>query len=413
MDERLTVFSRACLCSFLAVIITCGSAFAANTKTISNPGQIGLSQQVRDIARGVVNRLASPDASAAKAETLPIGLAPGTVYGSFDGVERITEGPKSADARAFGSFGIPYTSTRVVHNSTKVRSSSPAFLSSTYPYRAIGRLTFLVNGNSAYCSASLIRRSVIVTAAHCLGGFGAAAFYSDWQFTPGYFRSGPTSRPVQPYGTWTWQDASIPASWFNGSDSGIGSARNNDVAVILLAKDRRNRFIGDLTGYLSYGWNSPSFVSSPKTGDLSVAAVSTLGYPCMLDDCGIMQRTDGPTYVTTVDDALQYWQGSNFTGGSSGGPWIVNFKSQDPVFSDGASAGDFSTMRVVGVTSWGAAGPNAPKDNYSSRFGQNAEFPNSSYGSYGAGNIGALLQSVCTGTPYNSTMTYEQLGYCN
>jgi hypothetical protein len=252
----------------------------------------------------------------------------------------------------------------------------------------------------------------LVTAAHCAQEFGAgSAFYSNWQFTPGYYGVG--SKPVQPYGIWNWSQVVVSSSWSDGSDTGVGDARNNDLAIIILQPDKKGRLVGDYTGYLSYGWNDPSFVSSPKTGNLGVAAISTLGYPCLLDNCRIMQRTDGPTYLTTVGSALQYWQGSNLTGGSSGGPWIVNFKSQDPTFYNGASVGDYADMMVVGVTSWGSADPNVSKDNYSSRFGQNAEFPAPSYGNYGAGNIGALLSFACGLHPYNSASSYEQLGYCN
>ena len=53
----------------------------------------------------------------------------------------------------------------------------------------------------------------------------------------------------------------------------------------------------------------------------------------LMDSGRIMQRTDGPTYTTTVVGAGQLWQGSNLTGGSSGGPWVVNFRSATPSLS--------------------------------------------------------------------------------
>lgn len=402
---------------FLPVLLTaidlCVSgqvATAESIRYITNIGQAGLSEQSRELARELKFSQPTPDTTDAVALPRAGDLTPGAMSGAY--TARSSSPLTEHLERAFGSFGIPYTSTRVAHNATKVKPTSPAFLSSTYPYRAIGRLTFSDGTGSYICSASLIRRSVIVTAAHCIQGFGSgASFYSNWQFTPGYYNAG--TKAVQPYGVWNWAQAVVSASWSSGSDSGTGAARNNDLAVIVLQKDRKGKFIGDLTGYLGYGWNSPSFVSSSKTGDLAVAQISTLGYPCLLDACKIMQRTDGPTYLTQVGSALQYWQGSNFTGGSSGGPWIVNFKSQNPVYYNGAGAGIDSSLAVVGVTSWGSADPNASKDNYSSRFGQTVEFPNTSYGNYGAGNIGALLNYACSLKPPNNASTYEQLGYCN
>ncbi|WP_244173479.1 trypsin-like serine peptidase [Caballeronia temeraria] len=318
---------------------------------------------------------------------------------------------QSAETRAFGSFGIPYTAARVQDgNQSATGATSANYLSTTYPYRAIGKLTF----SAGYCTASLIRRSVIVTAAHCVQSFGSGnSIYSSFQFIPGHYgASGATSTQIAPYGQWNWAALVRPSSWANGTDSGSGAARNNDLAVIAIAKNASNRFIGDITGYLNYGWNNYSFVSSPKTGNLRTAAVSTFGYPFLLDGGAIMQRTDGPTYTTTVTGASQLWQGSNLTGGASGGPWVVNFRARDAVLSGGATAGSSPNLAVIGVTSWGSADPNASKDNYASQFRQNSQYPNGSYGVYGAGNIASLLNTLCNSRAPGGG-TYASQGYCN
>lgn len=320
-------------------------------------------------------------------------------------------GKESSTApRAFGSFGVPYTSKRVTHQPISVVSSgSGNYLSATYPYRAIGRLTFKVGSGNAFCSASLIRRSVIVTAAHCIQNFGSgSSTFSSWTFTPASY-NGST-----PYGSWTWQALVRPASWATGTDIGSGSARDNDLAVMIIRKNAQGKFIGDITGYFTYGWNNYSFVKSSRTGNLWTAALTTSGYPGLLDAGLILQRSDGPSYLTTVSGAGQIYQGSNFTGGSSGGPWMANFGYQNPGFSGGANGGLGSANNViVGVTSWGASDPNAPKDNWSSQFRQNTRYPLANYGSFGAGNIAALLNTLCSGKPSGSAFTYQQLGYCN
>ena len=150
----------------------------------------------------------------------------------------------------------------------------------------------------------------------------------------------------------------------------------------------------------------------PRPATKNTAAVSTLGYPGLMDSGDIMQRTDGPSYTTTVNGAKQIMQGSNLTGGSSGGPWVVNFWTRNANLSGGASPGSQSTMAVIGVTSWGAADPNNPKDNYSSQFAQNSRYPNADYGGWGAGNIGSLLNTLCNATAPEGG-TYESRGYCN
>lgn len=86
------------------------------------------------------------------------------------------------------------------------------------------------------------------------------------------------------------------------------------------------------------------------------------------------------------------------TGGSSGGPWLVNFGTV-PSIDSGANLGNYSLPNVVvGVTSYGYSdvGLNVQGASF---FGQNHEFPAPDYGGYGAGNIGALLQTMCNGQP--------------
>lgn len=348
----------------------------------------------------LTNSLPAPDTSRARALGPDAGLKAG-----------VSSGPATRLDRAFGSFGIPYTTTRVqLGNASASGVTAANQLSTTYPYRAVGKLTF----NAGYCSASLIRRSVMVTAAHCFQRFGSGATtYNTFRFMPGHYGpTGATAAQIAPYGTWTTRTVARAATWANGTDVGSGSARDNDVALFIISRDGLGRFIGDTTGYMSYGWNNYSFVTSSKTGNLATAAVSTLGYPALMDSGRIMQRSDGPVYKTTVGGAKQLWQGSNFTGGSSGGPWVVNFSGRNPVLTGGAVPGSASTIAVVGVTSWGSADPNAIKDNYSSQFAQNSRYPNADYGGRGAGNIGSLMNTLCTSAAPEGG-TYASQGYCN
>ncbi|WP_009633122.1 trypsin-like serine peptidase [Synechocystis sp. PCC 7509] len=322
----------------------------------------------------------------------------------------INSSTSTSTPRAFGSYGVPYTSKRVSHFPTSVVSSNAnGYLSATYPYSTMGRLAFSVGTNNAHCSATLIRRSIIVTAAHCIQGFGSgSSIYSNFTFVPSYYNA------IAPYGSWSWLSLVRPSSWANGTDTGSGAARNNDLAVIAIRKNSAGQFIGDITGYMNYGWNNYSFTTSSRTGNIPIAAITTTGYPGLLDLGRIMQRSDGPGYLTTISSAKQIYQGSNFTGGSSGGAWVTNFGYQSPAFSGGASAGNSSVPNViVGVTSWGASDPNLPKDNYSSQFGQNTQYPLATYGTRGAGNIASILNTLCSSTPSGSTQTLQQQGYCN
>lgn len=388
-----------------ASLLWAGSAYSADAdvavRNLSRSWELSAGALAQ--AKAYTNPLPPPDTSNVRAETASsvMGLTPGSLPAQNTG----------PTPRAFGSFGIPYTSTRVqLGGSNQTSAVGGSYLSSTFPYRAIGKLTFSVG----YCSASLIRRSVIVTAAHCIQSFGSGtSIFGGWQFTPGHYGpAGATLAQIRPYGTWNWKTLVRPASWANGTDIGSGAARDNDLAVIALAKNISGQFVGDLVGYLGYGWNNPSFVSSSKTGNLRVAAMSTLGYPALMDFGKIMQRADGPSYLTTIGGAGQIWQGNNFTGGSSGGPWIVNFVSANPALSGGAVIGTAAGRWIIGVTSWGSPDPNAIKDNYSSQFRQNTRYPNAAYGIYGAGNIASLLNTLCSASA-GGGQTLAQAGYCD
>ena len=91
--------------------------------------------------------------------------------------------------------------------------------------------------------------------------------------------------------------------------------------------------------------------------------------------------------------------GSQQTGGSSGGPEIINFGRQ-PDISSGAYIGYHPLRNIlVGVTSWGFVDRTQQLQG-ASWFGQNKEFPSSKYKdtagkNWGAGNIGALMRFVC------------------
>jgi V8-like Glu-specific endopeptidase len=391
--------------SMVAALLLTATAAQAGSATVfqnSNAAAKPLPVGTSDTFSRHVNKLAAPSTSLVLNDPTGIPKTAGVSGGT-------------ATARAYGSFGVPYTSTRVRAGATRYASTIGLnYLQTTYPYRAVGLLQFDTGFGQSICTATVIKRGLVVTAAHCIQDFaGGATRFDDWTFTPAYYGvTGSTATQRAPYGSWIWKGLVVPSTWSNGSDVGSGSARNNDLAIIAFGPDNTGKFVGDYTGKINYAWNGYGFVTSARTGNVAVAAVTTLGYPGLLDNAAIMQRTDGPTYMTTVGNAKQYLQGSNFTGGSSGGPWIVNFASSLPALSGGAVIGTAPNMAIIGVTSWGAADPNAPKDNYASRFGVNVAYPNSAYGSYGPGNIGFLLNTICSAKPSGSASTYAQLGYC-
>lgn len=208
-----------------------------------------------------------------------------------------------------------------------------------YPYRAAGRLFFNTGSGSAWCTGSLIKPGVVVTAAHCVAEFGASRFYTSFQFIPAY-QSG-----FAPYGAWTVAQARVLTPYFDGTDSCVvpGVVCADDVAVLVL-NPQSGAYAGASTGYLGYTWGGWGFNPAVE------ALITQLGYPASLDSGEIMERTDSQSYNGAAGFSNNNIIGSAMTGGSSGGPWIVNFGVKPVGYANGSYA---PRNKVVGVTSWG------------------------------------------------------------
>ena len=242
--------------------------------------------------------------------------------------------------KEMGTGGIPYTTSRV-----KAVGDNTQFY---YPFRAAGRLFFNIPGESAWCTAGLIKPGLIVTAAHCVANFGKQQFYSGWTFVPDYKNGN------APYGTYSAIQATVLTSYYTGTDpcAQSGVICQDDVAVILL-NEVNNQFPGNVVGWFGYGWNGYSFNSN------SQALITQLGYTenfvsgeeFALDGGNLQERTDsqGQTMSSLSNNTLI---GSLQSNGSSGGPWVVNL-GQPPVLTNinFGSAADHNI--IVGVTSWG------------------------------------------------------------
>lgn len=237
----------------------------------------------------------------------------------------------------YGTNNHPFTTSRVDLGTSNA-------ISKLYPFRATGKLYFNIGASTYICSASLIKKGIIVTAAHCVANFGHSTFYTNWQYVPALYNT------TKPYKTWNTVNAYVMTSYFNGTDSCSvsGVVCQNDVAV-LVAKPVNGKYPGQTTGWFAYGWDGYGF-----TTDLSpnVALINQLGYPKSHDGGLKMQRTDSQGYVNAGLSNNTVW-GSRQTGGSSGGPELVNL-GELATLSDGVSVGeDASRNIVVGVTSWG------------------------------------------------------------
>ncbi len=236
------------------------------------------------------------------------------------------------------------TATADLTSSTGTRLAT----NTTYPYRASGKLFFTIpagipgfSPGSYVCSASLIKRGVIVTAAHCIAAFAQSRFYNSWVFVPGY-RGG-----AAPYGAYSGVNAWILASYYNNAASCPGSVAPgvvcpNDIGVIELSG-----LPGTSTGWYGFGWDGYGFTAA------NLVHITQTGYPVCLESGGYMQRNDSHGFTGS---ATSYQSntiiGSLMCGGSSGGPWLTTF-GRRPALTGTTTGNEAQTNTVVGVTSWG------------------------------------------------------------
>jgi V8-like Glu-specific endopeptidase len=262
-----------------------------------------------------------------------------------------------------GTSNLPFTTVRAdLFNETT---------NTSYPYRATGKLFFdITRTGYSWCTASMIKPGVVVTAGHCVAEFGKKTFHSGWEFVPGY------SDGNAPYGTWTVAQAYILTSYYAGTDSCAqsGVVCADDVAVLVL-NQQKNVYVGNTVGWFGY-WYGGGFNSG------GLAAITQLGYPGGLDSALYMERTDSQGY-TSASNSNNHIIGSNQNEGSSGGPWVENFGL--PSALTGETHGSFPESNViVGVTSWGSTSL-TPKNQGAS--------------SFTSGNIQTLLNVACGAFP--------------
>ncbi len=286
--------------------------------------------------------LAPPSLQRALSEAQPLGR-PGSVAGKAgNGRETpvVLVPPKAISDRssdtvvpeAYGTSNQPFTTSRANPTGGKVTNLAP--------FRAAGKLFFNIGSSPMVCSGSLIKKGLVVTAAHCVAQFGARQYHNSWLFVPGY------DNGVAPFGIWAAAGAYVLTSYYAGTEACAvsGVVCPNDVAVIRLAP-QAGAYPGTRTGFYGYNWNGYGFTPG------NLAQITELGYPVALDGGNLMQRTDSFGIVqssfsnNTVIGSLQ-------TGGASGGPFLVNF-GVAPALSGGATVGfEANRNTVVGVAGW-------------------------------------------------------------
>ncbi len=291
----------------------------------------------------------------------------------------------SSAQEALGTGGIPFSTKRVAASNTQIPTDY-------FPWRATGKsLMLMSDGGVTVCTASVIGPSLVVTAAHCLHDFGQGAdgFIRDYRFAPAFHEG------HAPYGTWSAREWYLAKSYFDGSDACEvrGVVCENDLAVIVM-EPLDGQLIGDVVGQYRVLTYSPGVededFSLATLANQKLAQITQLGYPALFYDGDKMIRTDSLGFRDIPNNVAL---GSNQTGGSSGGPWLMNFGMETSFSGDAEPDDDLSNV-VVATTSWGYRGASAgTKIQGASRFAKNSVFTLKS-------NIATLIDAACTDYPW-------------
>lgn len=213
------------------------------------------------------------------------------------------------------------------------RESEPI---TAYPKSAIGKLFFTLGGKNFVCSASVIGRSTVITAGHC-NSDGNGKFATNRLFCPSY-----NGAPHPTRDCWAVTTSVVAAPWHNGGDP------DYDYSCLVMNTTGRKvaSKIGNVTGTLGRAWNF-----APQQAE------RTFGYPAATPFNGDTLQTTASTEWYTHDFSaggqVSKVIGSDLTGGSSGGPWIIGWTGglTETADTDGSADTDPGSNWVNGVNS--------------------------------------------------------------
>lgn len=205
----------------------------------------------------------------------------------------------------------------------------------TFPTSTIGKMFFKQDGIDYVCSGTVIGQNTVVTAGHCVKD-GPGSWSTNILFCPSYYANG-----VNTVGCWAWTGWASTSSYWAVS----GNLDGDYACFVTNTTGTTNaNSVGISTGWLGLAWNWPAS-----------QMVFATGYP-------EASPFNGTNIIYTA--ATEWYQivnskfiGSDQTGGTSGGSWLLNLahKAKEYTDVDGSNITDpgqnIGTPLVNGVNS--------------------------------------------------------------
>ena len=188
--------------------------------------------------------------------------------------------------------------------STEVKASrgKQTLTQSETPVKTVGKVFFTLAGSNYVCSGNSVsskNKSTVSTAGHCVNE-GPGAYVTNFAFVPAY------NNNVRPYGTWTARTLVTTTQWAQQGDINYdggfavmntvnGSTLTGTVGGQGIAFSQPRGLFYNAYGYPAAGkFNGQTLKSCSGTATNDPYGTQSQGIPC------------------------------DMTGGSSGGPWLIN-----------------------------------------------------------------------------------------
>lgn len=242
--------------------------------------------------------------------------------------EELTGGPEVdrllGEARALGAIdpllgSAPFTFSRYRLFPETPRDADIMYR--TFPYRLTGKLFFVIPGEGTFvCSGSSVNsanRSVVWTAGHCVVSptESGPLFHTNLLFVPGY--RGQPSCALTPFGCWTAKTSFGLVGW-----ALFGLFEYDHGAMVAnLGGNGAPRKVGDRIGFLGFTANIAQDQHWHVHGYPQAAPFDGVHHEICTAQLAV---TDQPTGIPFVDPETS-GIGCDQTGGTSGGPWVINF----------------------------------------------------------------------------------------